>query len=179
MVLGVAVQEHRRDPVELGLRGHAAGQDGAVDQTDQRLAQQLGEERGLEVGVAVADAGGDGQPVLPGALAHGVELQRAPGVGGYFVGDVGDHRRAGPGRRCAVARRHVAEVARGLAHRCRVAADSRAPAALLSTSETAVCDTPARAATSIIVGPRRRTSAPPAVCASSLPPRFIPVAAVS
>ena len=117
VVLHEAVEQHRRGAVERRHRPDMPGEDGAVDQPDQRLAHQLGDQRLLELGVAVADAGGDGQPVRPRLLAHRVELERAPGVGGDLVGEKADHGRADPvGLRPAPAAQGIAELARRLAH---------------------------------------------------------------
>ena len=181
MVLHEAVEQHRRHPVELRRRPDAPGQDRARRSARRAAGAPAGRSSAASsVGVAVADAGGDGQPVLPGALAHGVELQRAPGVGGDLVGDEADHRRAGPGRR---RRRAAAACSRARAPPRAPAAGSRSTAArraaLLSTSETVVCDTPAarghvdhrRARAG---GPRPRRAVAPSSCR-----RFHPAAAVS
>ena len=116
MVLGEAVEEHRRHAGELGARAHPPGQDGGVDEPDQRLAADAGEEGGLEVGVAVVELARDRQAVLPGPLARALDLQRAPGVGGELVADEADDGGACPRRAGGVARGDVAELARGLAH---------------------------------------------------------------
>ena len=90
----MTIQQDRRYRRKRGRRMDQSRIDRGVDQPEQRLGRQLRQRGPLHVGVAARRHHADHEPALPCFLAHAVEADRRPRVGGNFVADEADRRAA-------------------------------------------------------------------------------------